>query len=530
MTVLVHELILEAAHRRPEAEALAHDGRRLSYEALSMQVQRFAGALLAAGLEKGERAAVYLDKRMEAVAALFGTAAAGGVFVPVNPLLKPEQVAYILRDCNVRVLFTSAERLQALQALLPRCPELHTIVVAGPMREEEAPLGVRVLQWEDFIGSHGSLRGHRVIDRDMAAILYTSGSTGHPKGVILSHGNLVAGAQSVAQYLGNTAEDRILSVLPLSFDYGLSQLTTAFHSGACAVLFNYLLPSDLVRTVENERITGLAGVPSLWIQLAQQRWPQETSLRYLTNSGGALPRPSLAALRHVLPQTKVFLMYGLTEAFRSTYLPPQELERRPGSIGRAIPNAEVLVLREDGTPCEPGEPGELVHRGALVAQGYWNAPDKTAERFRPLPARNAGLPLTEIAVWSGDIVYADEEGFLYFIGRHDDMIKVSGYRVSPTEIEEVIHATGLVSEVAAFGIPHPALGQAVVVVAVAKPNTELSSSALVEACRERLPLYMVPAHVAVRSDPLPRNPNGKPDRTLLRAEFDTLFTGEERNR
>jgi acyl-CoA synthetase (AMP-forming)/AMP-acid ligase II len=307
--------------------------------------------------------------------------------------------------------------------------------------------------------------------------------------------------------------------LPLSFDYGLSQLSTAFLVGACAVLINYLLPRDIARMVARERITGLAAVPPLWIQLAQLDWSEGGTLRYLTNSGGAMPRATVARLRKLLPQAEIYLMYGLTEAFRSTYLPPSELERRPDSIGRAIPNAEVMVVRPDGSPCEPDEPGELVHRGALVALGYWNDAARTAERFRPAPRREAGLPLPEIAVWSGDTVRMDAEGFLYYIGRSDDMIKVSGYRVSPTEVEEVVHGAGGVLEVAAIGLPHPTLGQSIAVVAVALAEAPASADSVLDACRRSLPAYMVPAQVEIRDASLPRNPNGKIDRKRLQAEL-----------
>jgi acyl-CoA ligase (AMP-forming) (exosortase A-associated) len=363
-----------------------------------------------------------------------------------------------------------------------------------------------------------------VIDTDMAAILYTSGSTGKPKGVVLSHRNMVAGAKSVAQYLENRPQDRILSALPLSFDAGFSQLSTAFHAGASVALINYLLPRDVVTAIERYAITGLTAVPPLWIQLAQLGWSKaRPSLRYIANTGGRMPKATLDQLRAALPQTLVYLMYGLTESFRSTYLPPSELDRRPDSIGKAIPNAEVLVVREDGSLCDANEPGELVHRGALVSLGYWNDPVKTAERFKPAPGQPSGLVMPEIAVWSGDTVRRDEEGFLYFISRRDEMIKSSGYRVSPTEVEEVVYGTGLVGEVAALGIEHPVLGQAIVVVATSSANSELDSVAVIAKCRERLPAFMVPARIIERKGSLPRNPNGKIDRKLLAQELAGLF-------
>lgn len=517
MSDLVHDFIFETARRTPAAPALAYGAARLDYAALAQAVADASQALLGAGVRRAERVAIYLEKRIETVAACFGATLAGAVFVPVNPLLKAEQVGFILADCNVRILVTSLERLRQLAPVLTALPDLRTVLVVGAPAELPALPGVEVRLWES---DAGPAPAHAVIDTDMAAILYTSGSTGNPKGVVLSHRNMVAGARSVASYLELGPQDRVLAVLPLSFDYGLSQLTTAFYKGASVVLINHLFARDILKAVQDEGITGLAAVPPLWIQLAQLDWPAACSLRYLTNSGGAMPLPTVAALRAALPAAQLFLMYGLTEAFRSTYLPPSELERRPDSMGRAIPNTEVMVVRPDGTRCDPDEAGELVHRGALVALGYWNDPAKTAERFRPAPGQDPALPLPEIAVWSGDTVRQDADGFLYFIGRSDDMIKVSGYRISPTEIEEAVHASGLAAEVVAFGVPHPQLGQAIVVLAV---GDGLSAAALLKDCQRRLPAFMVPAHIDIRSETLPRNPNGKIDRKLLRLPYLTLF-------
>nr|WP_019583334.1 acyl-CoA ligase (AMP-forming), exosortase A system-associated [Thioalkalivibrio sp. ALE16] len=527
MSFLVHDSVWMQADSAAAAPALRYRDEGEDYATLATGIDRAARRLLGCGLGRQERVAVYLDKRPETVHALFGASRAGGVFVPVNPLLKAEQVAHILRDCNVRILVTSADRLVTLRTVLPDCPDLHTVLLVGREPSQDSGDGevghVRVDMW-DAAPEHDGLRRHRVIDTDMAAILYTSGSTGRPKGVVLSHRNMVAGAQSVSTYLENRPDDRILAVLPFSFDYGLSQLTTAFRTGALAVLLNYLLPRDVIRAVERYGITGLAAVPPLWIQLARLEWPEaaRATLRYLTNSGGAMPKETLSALRAALPGTDCYLMYGLTEAFRSTYLPPMELDRRPGSMGRAIPNAEIQVVREDGSPCAPGEPGELVHRGALVAMGYWNDPERTAERFRPAPGQPSGTPLPEIAVWSGDTVRMDEDGFLYFVGRRDEMIKTSGYRVSPNEVEEAVYATGLVAEAAALGVEHPDLGQAIVLVALPQAP-ELDPDDLIQALRPRVPGFMLPAHVGLRAEPLPRNTNGKIDRKLLAAEFGDLF-------
>lgn len=524
MSQLLYDLILNSAKHSPDRVAIIHKGAEHTYQALADNLHAFGLGLLHLGLTANERVAVYLPKQGETVTALFGSSLAGGVFVPINPLLKPEQVGHILRDCNVRVLVTSADRATLLGQELSQCHDLRQVVIVDAAQPPEIS-GLECVTWETLTASTKAGRFPSRIDTDMAAILYTSGSTGRPKGVVLSHRNMVTGARSVAQYLENSADDRILAVLPFSFDYGLSQLTTAFSVGACAVLMDYLLPRDVVRAVAKHRITGLAAVPPLWAQIATLPWPEEAqqSLRYITNSGGAMPRTTLEALRKALPNTTPYLMYGLTEAFRSTYLPPAELERRPDSMGRAIPNAEVMVVREDGSRCAPGEPGELVHRGSLVALGYWNDPERTAERFRPAPCQETGIPLPEIAVWSGDTVRMDNEGFLYFIGRKDDMIKTSGYRVSPTEVEEVLYASGHISHAAALGIPHPTLGQAIVaVVTPLGPGKGVDIDALLAECKTHLPGFMVPVHVQVQQD-LPRNPNGKIDRKHLSTELQDMF-------
>ncbi len=520
VTSLLQELISQSAQRTPGAVALTYGSESLTYKALDLAVTQFASGLMALGLERGERVAVYLEKRFETVIACFGAAAAGTVFVPVNPLLKPEQVAFILRDCNVRLLVTSAQRMEALEGSLLQCADLRHVVLVPPVTGKTS---TETLCWDALLAS--PLRwGHRVIDTDMVAILYTSGSTGMPKGVVLSHRNMVVGAQSVASYLENDAHDVLLAALPLSFDAGFSQLTTAFAVGARVVLLNYLMARDVVKAIHQYGVTGLTAVPPLYIQLVQLEWPAGATqtLRYFANTGGRMPLSTLNALRERAPQAAPFLMYGLTEAFRSTYLPPEEVDRRPDSIGKAIPNAEVLVLREDGSPCAPNEPGELVHRGPLVSLGYWNNDEQTAERFKPLsgpaPWHPAGLRLIEYAVFSGDTVRQDTEGFLYFVGRRDEMIKTSGYRVSPSEVEEALYATGAVAECVAFGVEHNTLGSVIQMVAYCGANTgAVDSKDLIDLCRKRLPGYMIPAGIEVVTQPLPRNANGKIDRKALTA-------------
>lgn len=531
-SILLPELITLTALKTPHTIALKTPTEQLDYADLSCLVGQFASGLCHLGLARSERVAIYLEKRVETVVASFGAPAAGGVFVPVNPLLKPAQVAFILKDCQVRVLLTSPERLALLTDVLGACHDLRHVVLTDHFSTTVAPdvptpQAFGMTLWRDLLASPTKI-GHRVIDTDMAAILYTSGSTGKPKGVVLSHRNMVAGAKSVASYLKNEAQDTLLAALPLSFDAGFSQLTTAFHTGARVVLLNYLMPRDVLNTMAREKVTGLTAVPPLYIQLAALDWPPviQENLRYFANTGGRLPRETLTALRQRVPQALPFLMYGLTEAFRSTYLPPEEVDRRPDSIGKAIPNAEILVLREDGSSCSPEEPGELVHRGALVGMGYWNDAAKTAERYKVLagdaPGRQPGLPLPEYAVFSGDTVRQDVDGFFYFIGRRDEMMKTSGYRVSPTEVEEILYATQLVGECVAFGVAHPTLGQAIHVMATpVAAGSSLDLAALLSACRLRMPAYMVPAGFEAVAAPLPRNPNGKIDRQKLASDWVT---------
>ncbi len=522
--MLFHHILTRSAEQTPDATALVEKNRSIDYRTLAEQVERIACGLSQVGLRRLGRVGVYLPKSIPTVAAFFATARAGGVFVPINPLLKVEQVRHILNDCNVSLLVTSSDRLRMLSSIVEACPDLRTVILVDKDEEQPSPFpSLRVVPWRQLLEAEsGTL--HRVIDTDMVTLLYTSGSTGKPKGVVISHRNIVTGAHSVAEYLKVHAADRILSVLPLSFDYGLNQITTPFLKGATVVLMNYLFPKEVINQLERQQITGLAGVPPLWTQLAQFTWPKGITehLRYITNSGGAMPKTTLDTLRKALPQTEIYLMYGLTEAFRSTWLPPEEIDRRPGSIGKAIPNAEVMVLREDGSPCAPHEPGELVHRGSLVTLGYWNNPEKTAHRFKPLPSHTSGLTLPEIAVWSGDTVYRDEDGYFYFVGRQDDMLKSSGYRISPTEIEEVVYDSGLVGEAVAIGVPHPVLGQGIVVVATPAEGIEPSPQSLIAICKGRLPSYMVPAEVIFQAS-LPRNPNGKIDRKKLVAELEDLF-------
>jgi len=477
-----------------EAEALVVGDTRLTYGELDDAVGRASAALLSNGLEPGDRMATWMGKTMLACVMPLAAARAGLIHVPINPVLKHSQAAHILADSGAKLLIANDARLESLEQ--------------GDIADAKA------IALEDWRDSDEALPPSNRDPAELAALFYTSGSTGRPKGVMLSHANLWLGAISVAHYLRLTPDDRTLCVLPLAFDYGQNQLFSTWAAGGCAIGFDYLLPRDLVRAVERHDVTVLAGVPPLWLQIAEQKWGEAgETLRTLTNSGGHLPEPLVRRLRALFPQAKLHLMYGLTEAFRSSSLDPALVDRHPDSVGAGIPFAELMVVRPDGSEASPGEEGELVHAGPLVAHGYWNDPDRTAERFRPAPAFSK---FGGTAVWSGDTVIEGEDGLLSFRGRDDAMIKVSGNRISPTEIEEAALASGEVSDAAAFGVPDDRLGQAIVLVAVAKSDD--AEAKLTAWLRRELPQHMQPRRIVWKAR-LPVGPNGKLDRTALKAEI-----------
>ena len=528
----IQDFITQSASRFGPKTALTHKTQSLSYVELATKVGALARGLIGSYkpdfksnktcLNPGDRIAIYLPKQLETVISLFAAVTAGGVFVPVNSLLKPPQVGYILNDCQVSVLITSLSRFRQLEKTLAKTQDIRIILT--DCKVEDRPAGCE--RWEDLLAQSNKepsnltrIYYQRSAD-DVAAILYTSGSTGHPKGVTLSHRNLVEGAKSVAPYLTNHADDKILAVLPLSFDYGLSQITTAFLVGAEVVLLEYLLPRDVVNAAVKFQITGLAAVPPLWVQLAELDWPQQAkqSLRYITNSGGAMPTSTIAKLQSQLPKTLVYLMYGLTEAFRSTYLDPKELSSRPTSIGKAIPNATVLVINDKGQLCQADEPGELVHVGVHVSLGYWQNQPKTDQKFKQLPPHLQSEYGTGLAVWSGDIVTKDQQDYLYFIGRNDDMIKSSGYRISPSELEEIASTHPSIQHAAALGVTHRQLGQSILLVLTLDPNKPANQKELMKFLKKQLPNFMQP-HFLEIVDSLPRNPNGKINRPLLQEQY-----------
>lgn len=492
-----------ALRGRDKDPALILRSGPLSWEDLRSRIAALSGWLAAQVPETGARVASWAAKGELTCLLPLAAARAGLVHVPINPLLKRAQVAHILADSGTSLLIGSPARLATLEA--GDIAGRYRVVGEGDALAEALAAG----------GPH--LPPSSADPASLAAILYTSGSTGKPKGVMLSHANMWLGAESVAAYLGLAADDRTLAVLPLAFDYGQNQLFSTWYAGGAVVPLDYLTPRDVMKAISRYDITTLAAVPPLWVQLVEQDWAGEApaSLRRLTNSGGALTVPLVRRLRTLFPQARLFAMYGLTEAFRSTFLDPALIDSHPTSMGQAIPHAEILVMSDRGGIAADGEEGELVHCGPLVAQGYWQDAGRTAERFRPAPphSRYGG-----IAVWSGDRVRREADGLLYFVGRRDAMIKSAGNRISPQEIEDAALATGLVAEAVAVGVPDERLGQAVHLVVRAAHIGSENTQALKDKLLQVLPNFMQPSAIHWRSA-LPVGPNGKLDRAGLLAEL-----------
>jgi acyl-CoA ligase (AMP-forming) (exosortase A-associated) len=514
----LHDLLRNTVERDPAGVAIVDGNAEYTYEDLDRQSNTLCAALQEAGVNKGDRVGVYMEKSWEAIAAMLAASRAGAAYVNINPLFKPPQVAYVAQDCDIRVMIGDSARLDDLDAgTVPG-----TAFYRGEAPREE--IAGRLMDLAEVL-RNGDVPGveRQVSESDLGTILYTSGSTGMPKGVAWTQRNIVVGAQIVSTYLNNTREDRILSALPLNFDAGMSQFTTALRVGATLVLQRSRLPGDLTKALRRHEITGVTGVPPLWALLlrsakAIQEEPLE-HLRYIANTGGRIPFANLDELKRLLKHTRIYLMYGLTEAFRSTYLPPEEIERASPEtgwcIGKAIPDTEILVIDKEGKECAPGEVGELVHRGPTVAMCYWGKEEATSKAYRPNPLAPPELLDTERVVYSGDLVRKDEEGYLYFIGRDDAMIKSQGYRLSPEEVENLLIGSGLVHEACAFGVEDPEVGQLVMAVVSLKDGANEGS---VEKIREHVikngPPYMVPKEIFVQ-DELPKSGTGKIDRKSI---------------
>ena len=490
LSTTFHEIFADNLGLRPDKVALVDADRSVSYAALGAEVEAIAARLLALGVAPGARVIVHLRKSIAEAAAMFAVSRIGAVVVNVNVQWTPDQLAYVAGDCGAVAIVTEGRSARALAGRTDLPP---VEVLDGPATGGVAAVVPR-------------------LDTELAMIIYTSGSTGRPKGVMLTHHNIVAGARSVARYLGLGPDDRLLSVLPYSFDYGLNQLTTMMLLGGTVVHQPLAMATEIVASINRHRITGLAAVPPLWAQVVRYLDGQLgagvpvalPSLRRVTNSGGKIPLNILDRMPEVFPGVAIFLMYGLTEAFRSTFLPPEKFAAKKGSIGRAIPGAEVHVVREGIGIAGPGEQGELVHRGPLVSLGYWGRPEVTAEKIRPCPELGIG---DEKVVWSGDTVRVDADGDLWFVGRTDAMIKTSGFRLSPDEVEDLVCRSGLVGDAVAFGVEDDDLGQVVHV--ALSPLAGYDGAVLLAHCRKVMPSYMVPRHLHVWSEPMPRTASGK---------------------
>ncbi len=513
----VQAFLTESARRLPDKTAVVSGDRRVTYREIDARTSRLAAALARAGVERGDRVAVYLDNSDEAVTAIFGALKADAVFLVVNPTTKGDKLAFILNDCRAKVLVTDSAKLAAVQEFVAPAPHLETIVLGESGDGRRPDVRKRILELDTILDpSAGPVPEvvTRGIDVDLAALIYTSGSTGFPKGVMATHLNIVTAATSITTYLENTADDVILNVLPLAFDYGLYQVLMSVKVGATVVLergFTY--PRAVIDTILRERVTGLPVVPTISAILLQMDLSRYdlSSLRYITNTAAALPTRHIQEMSRLFPHAKIFSMYGLTECKRVAYLPADQIGIRPTSVGRAIPNTEVYVVDESGRRVEPGVVGELVIRGAHVMLGYWERPEETAAALRP-----GRLP-GERVLYSGDLFKTDEEGFLYFLGRKDDIIKTRGEKVSPKEIENVLYALDGVVEAAVLGVADPVLGQAIKAVVSPAEGAELTAQDILRHCRRHLEDFMVPKVVEIRAS-LPKTATGKISKKALRDE------------
>jgi len=511
----LHDLLYNSVAHDPQKTAVVDGDSKYTYEDLERQSSSLGAALTEAGVGRGDRVGVYLEKSWEAIVAMLAASRIGAAYVNVNPLFKAPQVEYLAGDCDIRVMIGDTPKLEELQ---PKTVQTAFYRGAKP----EGPAASSYVDVTEALAGGGLKEDRNVSESDLGTILYTSGSTGMPKGVSTSQRNVVVGAQIVSTYLENTPEDRILSALPLNFDAGMSQFTTSLRAGATLYLLRSRLPGDLLKALRRHEITGVTGVPPLWALLIRGarsiRENPLTHLRYLANTGGRIPQANLDELRNLLEPTgtRIFLMYGLTEAFRSTYLAPEEIHRsspeQGNCIGKAIPNTEIMVITKEGKEAAPGEPGELVHRGPTVAMGYWGNMEATRKAYRPNPLAPPELLDVERVVYSGDTVKRDAEGYLYFLGREDAMIKNQGYRLSPEEVENLLLSSGLVHEACAFGVENPAVGQDVIaVISLRNGSEEGAVNRVREYAINNGPPYMIPKEILVR-DELPKTGSGKIDR------------------
>ena len=511
--VLVSDFLPDSAARFPDKVALVCDGQRLTYAQIERQANRMANGLLALGVRRGERVAVWMHNSVEAVVAIFAILKVGGTFTVLNSTTKPEKLTYMLNNCTASGLFAPGHQGDRTADLLAQVGSLRFVILCGKGAAKASSLGRKVAAFTDMLGAHPDTQPpSSAIDLDLACLIYTSGSTGQPKGVMSTHANIVFAASSIIEYLENVPDDVVINVLPLSFDYGLYQLLMTFKFGGTLVLErSFAYPAVTLKRIVEEQVTGLPGVPTLFAMLLNLDLSRFdlSSLQYLTNTAAALPVEHIQRLREAFPWARLYSMYGLTECKRTLYLPSEELNRRPGSVGIPIPGTEAWIEGKDGRRLGPGEVGELVVRGSHVMQGYWNDPQATAERYRP------GRYPAERLLYTGDLFTADEEGFLYFVARKDDIIKSRGEKIAPKEIESVLYQLPQVVEATVIGVPDPILGQAIKAFIVCDNGHRLTERDVLYHCAQHLEDFSLPKYVEFR-DSLPKTSSGKIDKLALR--------------
>jgi amino acid adenylation domain-containing protein len=516
--MLVQDFLQNSADRLPDKIALICEDQRLTYAEIEQMANRLANALRAQGVKRGDRVAIYLPNSVASVVSIFATLKAGGVFVVINSTTKQDKLVSIINNCRAAALVTSGRNRELAKAVLAQAPSVRVCVLSGlAPGDAEQDTGVAsssavFLNYGQIQSESPATRPPRLnIDLDLACLIYTSGSTGEPKGVMSDHSNVVFAASSIIEYLHNVESDIVIGMLPLSFDYGLYQLLMVFKFGGTLVLErSFTYPAAILKRIQDERVTGFPGVPTIYAMLLQMDLSEFdlSSLRYLSNTAAALPPSHIQQLREKFPWVTVYSMYGLTETKRTLYLPPEELDRRADSVGIPIPGTECWVVDEQGNRLPPGEVGELVVRGRHVMRGYWEDPVLTAQRYRP-----GELP-GERLCYTGDLFRMDQEGFFYFVGRKDDIIKTRGEKVAPKEVETVLYRLDGIIEAAVVGIPDPVLGEAVKAVVVAD-RTRLTEAQILAHCRANLEDFMVPQKVEIR-DELPKTPSGKIDKKPLK--------------
>jgi amino acid adenylation domain-containing protein len=512
---LLHDYLIESARRVPEKVALVCGERRLTYRELDEQSNALAHGLVRRGVERGDRVLVLAENSVEAVLAFWGTLKANAVASVISPQTRADKLAYLLRDCRPAAMIADAQLGAAFAEPASGASSLRTVLTFGivpdrsPLRRLARHASLEATLAED---RRDVAPPRRCIDVDLAALIYTSGSTGEPKGVMLTHRNMLTAATSITSYLENVADDVILGVLPLSFDYGLYQMIMAFRMSARLVLErNFAFPADVLKRVVAEKVTGFPGVPTLFAMLAEMRSLADhdlSSIRYVTNTAAALPVKHIRMLKQIFPAARIYSMYGLTECKRCTYLPPEDLDRKPSSVGIAIPNTELWIVDEQDRKLGPNEIGQLVIRGATVMRGYWEKPEETAKRLRPGP-----LP-GESVLYTGDYCKLDEEGYLYFVARMDDVIKSRGEKVAPKEVENALVDIPGVREAAVIGVADEVLGQAVKAFVVLEDGVQLDARTVQRECQRRLENFMVPKHVVFLPE-LPHTSTGKIKKTGL---------------